>query len=715
MLEWLRRWFGRGNDISSEGVATAGTVNSMSGRAQTVVQAGVIGNLTVGPDDRSLLREITEANLSTLSGHAGLPGSHDGVRVRRAELDMLLATGGDFVITGEPGCGKSGLLAVIAEHLVENAETVVVLSVDTLGSRVGVARGDVSLSRPLSAVLKDWEGEGRATLLLDGLDAARGEPLTWLADVVRDLQGSRWRTIATMRSFDLRRSRTWSMVFSGAPVSEGADHRDGELLKVRHFRLGDLSEAELAWLAAARPDIGALIAGADGPLLDLIRNPFNLRLACELLDEGVEQATLVNARDQLDLLQRYWQARVDHRPDGEARKRVLNRVSRAMLDRRTLRAGMDVVPDSLLDACAALVHDGVLDELRARLKASGGAQLVYSHHILFDFAIAALVLTAADRSNLVDVLDGDPNLVFVIRPSIDLHLADLWHANDTRATFADVARSLAAADHSLAGIAAARVVVAEAREDGDVLWIAGEEDQDSGFEITAGWVAGVMDAADDPMRAWVRVNSRPWATLAARMMARLEHSFQPVVVEQVYRLLVQLDKIGAVATDETAAPVWADCVARLMSLALDEPIERERLAEAVSRFLPRAVAIAPRHVGVLRRTLDPRLALQLPHEVRRRHRRHRHGRPRTGGRPAPQDHVIRRKPRRRHTDDLRRVLPDQHPPPGLRRCQAPHRPTHDRLHQQGRYSCRGTGVARLTASTKHRTSGRVARIPTTRP
>jgi hypothetical protein len=533
MLERLWRWFFRREDIRSEDVATPGTINNMSGRAQTVVQAGTIGNLTVGQDDTSLLREITEVNLSTLSGHAGLPDSHDGVRVRRAELDVLLAVAGDFVITGEPGCGKSGLLAVIAEHLVANAETVVVLSVDTLGSRVGAARSDMPLSRPLNVVLKEWDGEGRATLLLDGLDAARGEPLTWLADVVRDLQGSRWRTIATMRSFDLRRSRTWGTVFSGAPVSEDVDHRDGELLKVRHFRLGNLSEIELAWLTAARPAIGALVAGAGGPLLKLIRNPFNLRLACELLDEGVEQATLVNARDQLDLLQRYWQARVDHRPDSEARKRVLDRVSRAMLDRRTLRAGMGVVPDSLLDACAALVHDGVLDELPTRMKASGGAQLVYSHHILFDFAVAALVLTAADRSNLIDVLDGDPNLVFVIRPSIDLHLADLWHADDTRATFADIACALARGDHSLAGIVAARVVVAEARDDGDVLWIAGAGDQDSTFEVVAGWVAGVMDAADDRLRTWVRANSRPWALLAARMTDRLERSFQPCAARKV--------------------------------------------------------------------------------------------------------------------------------------------------------------------------------------
>jgi hypothetical protein len=38
---------------------------------------------------------------------------------------------------------------------------------------------------------------------------------------------------------------------------------------------------------------------------ELVQNPFNLRLAVELLEAGASVASLADTRDQLQLLQRY--------------------------------------------------------------------------------------------------------------------------------------------------------------------------------------------------------------------------------------------------------------------------------------------------------------------------------------------------------------------------------------------------------------------------
>lgn len=492
-------------DDSTSVDAHMNVVNTMSGSARNVVQAGTIDTVNVMAsgrvDDVQLLREVTEANLRALADHASLPGSVETITVPRVDLATLIGVDGDFVVTGEPGCGKSGILFELAQQLREQGEDVLLLTVESLGNQPGAVRDDVVLDEPLSTVLSRWSGGCRANLLIDGLDAARGEGLGWLANLLAELRGTRWRTVATMRCFDLRHSRLWATAFGGSPVSDDVSHRADDLAAVRHYYLGNLSADELTDLAVRHPEIGKLIEGADDRLSSLIRSPFNLRLACDLSLSGADETTLAGTRDQLDLLQRYWQARVIDQPDREARLRVLERLSRAMLEQRTLRASGEVVPDSLLDVRTRLVSDGVLNEVPTRLRASGSPPLVYSHHILFDYAIAALVLASDGESRLTRVLDEDPNLVLVARPSIDLHLADLWHSEPTRTLFGTVAFALARRRSVLAGVAAARILATDVTSLSDVAWLTPPGDDEDLDAVILGWIAGVMEAAGEPVKA----------------------------------------------------------------------------------------------------------------------------------------------------------------------------------------------------------------------
>lgn len=51
--------------------------------------------------------------------------------------------------------------------------------------------------------------------------------------------------------------------------------------------------------------------------------------------------------------------------------------------------------------------------------------MVFAHNILFDYAVARLLLSD-DPEALLDYLAGDPDLFLIIRPSISLHLQHLW-------------------------------------------------------------------------------------------------------------------------------------------------------------------------------------------------------------------------------------------------------------------------------------------------
>ncbi|GHH42186.1 hypothetical protein GCM10017774_38080 [Lentzea cavernae] len=556
-----------------------------------------------GQDDIRTLRDVTEANLRALADHSELPTRGVGrSQVNRAELQELLRTEGSFVITGEPGSGKSGALHGIAEHLRRQDEDVVLLTAETLGEAPGPVRGDVTLTRPALELLNGWQSEGRGTLLIDGLDASRQGSLTWLANLVGDLNGSRWRTIATMRRFDLRYATVWRNAFAGVPISARRARRDPELRDVRHIVLGDFSVEDLERLAAADSTVRAIVEHSDEDFLRLVRNPFNLRLACQLLPA----AEPVTARDRLDLLQRYWRTRVLDQPDGEERGRVLGAVSQEMVRQRALRVPSSVVPESLLAARRAVLRDGVLRESQARLAVGGTEMLVFSHHVLFDYAVAALLLAEGDRSRLRDALDGDPNLVLVARPSIDLHVAAVWHADHTRQAFSHVMIGLAEAGHSIAGVAAASVLVREARRSEDLRWMtelpAGPE-----YSAIIGWIAGVMSAVEDRVKEHVRGVTTLWASILAAVGTSLASEFDHDLASQSLRLMRALDDLEPLGPGVSGAEDRASFLVRLMTAALRQPAEREWYGQQVARYLPRTLGVSPEPANVLRRTLTPEI------------------------------------------------------------------------------------------------------------
>jgi hypothetical protein len=68
--------------------------------------------------------------------------------------------------------------------------------------------------------------------------------------------------------------------------------------------------------------------------------------------------------------------------------------------------------------------------------------LAYAHNVLFDYAVARLLLRG-DTRMLVQRLVDNPDLVLVIRPSLVLHFRHLWALESSRQTFWRVTFELA--------------------------------------------------------------------------------------------------------------------------------------------------------------------------------------------------------------------------------------------------------------------------------
>jgi hypothetical protein len=591
---------------------------SWSRREDLVVVLEAQGH-DVGPR-RSLVADIqrltrlTDENLTMMALHASLPAPEGAIALPRLAEQELAGAAGSLVVTGPPGAGKTALLHHLVITLRQRGEDVVVLAADALPNRAGQARVELDLENDLEAVFAGWPSPAPATLVLDGLDALRGEDGSrWLRRLANSLSATRWRVVASMRLFDLHHSLGWQTVFAGEPTSAAPERRDPQLANIRHVVVDELTDDELAALPRESPRLAELLAQADPQLVELLRNPYNLSLAAELLATGQGLPSLVQLRSQLELLWLYWRRRVADAAQGPRRSQVLARLCEAMVARRRLRVDAAAVLDVVMvDTITALLHDGVLREAPRRLRASGGTPVLFAHHVLFDFAVAALLLADEDGgrlTRLVARLDADPGFVVLARPSLDLHLADIWHAEASRAAFWRLALELAApGGHVLAAIAATATAVREVAEPSDLAPLAAAFSEagqaaEAAHVLTA-QVASALEVANERGRQHARAATPAYAWLAAKLAETLLAADDVPHAQTLIRLVWQLDSLMPLRPGDPGATERAAAIAALIELALADPASREGLARRTARFLVGAVSVDPtRHGDLLRRTL----------------------------------------------------------------------------------------------------------------
>ncbi len=411
------------------------------------------------PDIRRL-RDLTQANVQTPAAALTISAPEGPAALVRDVEPAIMDADGNLAITGAPGAGKTVLLHRLAAAQEAAGVDLVMLRAENLGSSTGKTRAELNITHDLGDVLTGWTGTRPGLLLIDGLDQTRGaDAPVWLPDLARALSETRWRIVATIRTFDLKHSPRWRAMFAGGPATASPDE---ELADVRHLVVGDLTDKELAPLRQASPRLADLLDQAGPRLRALLANPFNLDLAGRLLTES--QADLLTVRSRVDLLDRYWQSRVSQGAGNLDRVRTLRELVHLMLaDGRQAANPLSLPTGVTSESLEALQHDGVLRDLPQ----GAGIPLrpvTFAHPVLFDYAVAMLALgNTAKPDTMAEVLDGNPNLAVTVRPGLDYRLASVWATDSTRRSFWQLALRLASSGrgHPLAAAAAARVAAAE--------------------------------------------------------------------------------------------------------------------------------------------------------------------------------------------------------------------------------------------------------------
>lgn len=391
------------------------------------------------------LRNHSTRVAERLAAHSFIHLGDDELRIQRPYVSFLreAAETGSVLVIGEPGAGKSGVIHSLYEALREEEREVIVLAAEQPPfESAGGLRNELGLDRDLVDVLANWPGSRPAFLLVDALDAARtGRSDDALRDLIREVseRAGGWSVVASIREYDARYSRDLRGIFKGTPPDGPRPPlADGSFPQMRHVVVGRLTDDELRQIGElGAPELAQLLGSAPSAVAELLHNPFNLRLAAELLEIGTDPDAIREVGSRLDLLDLYWHERVlgGGKREASSREIVLQRAVEAMSRERALHVDLDLVVTEVSAApqIRDLLSEQVIVEWRPRPDdAPRRSTLAFAHHVLFDYAVARLLLRRSTR-RLVAFLEEDPAFVLLGRPSLVMHFHYLWARGARRA------------------------------------------------------------------------------------------------------------------------------------------------------------------------------------------------------------------------------------------------------------------------------------------
>lgn len=402
-------------------------------------------------------------------------GGEKDVIISRKCVDILYnaVKTQSFIVVGEPGAGKSGALHLVAERFLDSGHPLAYLAVDRLPvCTLKKLSDELRLSHDFDEVLINWEEDKTGILIIDGLDAARGGSSE---KVFRDLihtvvnKISNWKVIASIRKFDLRYGKEFQRLFFGLPIS--SEYTDSEFHNIRHLNIPKLHQKELETVWQEIPIMSKIYKMGSATLKELLRSPFNLMLLSEIVQDHDNIEQLEGISTHIGLLDAFWSERIIRSDNnGYDREELLRKSAEKMINNNVLY----VRKKEIANGHGKLLNDLLSANVLRQWK--NDKNIAFSHNILFDYAVARLVLENGDAPEFIKFFQASEAQALIIAPGAMIALQALWNdSSKNRDCFWQKAIDLAA-DSEVAGlcrILAPRVAVE---------WIQCEDDCESLFD-----------------------------------------------------------------------------------------------------------------------------------------------------------------------------------------------------------------------------------------
>ncbi len=507
--------------------------------------------------DVDQILKITRRNMERLLRHTVLrfgQNRSDSVHLTRSDdltaLQLALERG-DLLLTGDPGCGKSGIIYSLVKKLeADGVPVVLLLAEEIFGPGQHPENRIPGLTHSLEEILINWPTGAHGYVITDALDAVR-DPQTQKAvrNLLEDLcKGSAWTVLASVREFDLKHSRELREAFPGDGFT---NYAAADFSGVAHFFLKGLSDADLANLEKRRPEIGLFLKSAqENPRsLSLHRSPFYLSLAADLLQHGVTPTRLSDWNSPAVLFRKFWNIRVEEGVGNVPREAALRSICRQMVSARAMVISMVQTSfgESELEAIQELRSRGILQSPTLRYGTSLQSDLIkFTHHLLHDYAIARTFIPS-DAIIFPSFATNEPLLPVFYRQSFMFALEELWDLDVSRKAFWEVALQLEgvpvlhALTRILAPILAARRVENISDLEPLLAAVAASSDGDSsGQKALRHLASGLQDASTES----VVTGSHAWAEFAQRLAKLIPAA--PCVEGPVVHIIARLNATNAI-------------------------------------------------------------------------------------------------------------------------------------------------------------------------
>lgn len=404
-------------------------MSARGGRTLPTLRADIMARgarLAARPDFRKDIAALTAYSVQTEQILTGLEvvEAETGVPVgiaRHCQAAVnAAALGGNLLLIGEPGAGKSAVINALGRALRTQGHDVIQLAVDrfSVESLEGLSRS-LELEHDLPTLLGAWDGPGPAFLLIDALDASRGgsgeAAFKRLIESVVEL-GGRWMVVASIRTFDLRQGHNFRALFKGTPPN--TTHQGDGFVDVRHMQVPPWSEAEFAELLTRAPSLADVIKHSNAKLRELAMVPFNTRLFADLIAIGAVSQDFTAIDSQTALLDLYWDRRI--RGHGVAAEVCLRMVVDNMIANRALRAQRIRVAAANPTILDTLTGEGVL------VVTNGERSVQFRHHLLFDYVASRVFLDPDAIAAGSATFPKAEGLGLVLGPAMGFLLQSLW-------------------------------------------------------------------------------------------------------------------------------------------------------------------------------------------------------------------------------------------------------------------------------------------------
>ena len=402
-------------------------------------------------DDIRRLKSQSEGVVERLARYGRFRLGKQSIVLDRPYSEALLKAveAGNILVVGEPGAGKSGALhELVTQAKLDGWDVLAFSALELAAASLGQLRTELGLHHDVLDTLQEWTGASPGLVVVDALDAARGSAsirtLTSLITGIGHAE-SRWRVVATIREFDLRLNRRVQAAFPGECPLGGPTPPLAKMAaeQVRHLVVGPLSDDELGQLANVAPQLHELLEAAPAEFLAVLRNPFNLDLAAELLSRDRLPEDLGSIQSQRELLDRYWDARFfggEETAQGLEMEKGLRRILKTMVNVRQLQVDRGEIIESVPSTAYQLLCSKEL-VIESSGTVTTGKSVTVKHHVFFDYAVHRLLLPR-EPSRLADWLGVNRDLVLFLRPSLQLQLDALWSLTADHSAFWEAAFAL---------------------------------------------------------------------------------------------------------------------------------------------------------------------------------------------------------------------------------------------------------------------------------